>query len=465
MESSRNALISCGSETRLDDFNKLNSFKLNNCYHPGMSNIGQWLKSLRLHKYLWLFSNVSYEHMMDMTEEYLENLGVTKGARHKLVLCIQKLSERSKLLSQIEKELIEGSRSLKNGLDELTHIVMTPMKPMNSVPKEEDIAMHFIKVLDCAFQVLLSLKYLTQQDEEAVNVFLWIIDKSLHNDAFLQQVNHLKEYKFKLSKVKMTFAPKSHFNKNQTSLGCNNKMRWNPNVKTHKTGNNQSINSSNSNISSSSDNPCKNHRKGSMQGFQIHTSYNCKNSKSSSYPNFSTTNQHQISSNQRSSSRDKLHLLIQQQQQQQQQSQQQVQTQQQQMQSKKQVMSTMNPNAAPYHRHSLNNLMPQPQALLMQHHHASQNNGSMGSLSSVSSSSNPGDITTITNSTYASSLVGNNNNNSQINNNLLIIGDHNHLSLKPDITSSSDGGIAGSIGDINSRLESLCLQMTEQAIN
>lgn len=92
---------------------------------------------------------MSYEQMLDITEEYLENLGVTKGARHKLVLCIQKLGERCQTLQQIEKELIDGSRTLKMALDELTQMVMTPMKALNTVPKDDDVAMYFIRVLDC----------------------------------------------------------------------------------------------------------------------------------------------------------------------------------------------------------------------------------------------------------------------------------------------------------------------------
>lgn len=149
MESSRNALVSSGSETRLDDYNKMGQLRFNNnTHHMGMSHIGVWLKSLRLHKYFWLFSNMSYEQMMDMTEEYLETLGVTKGARHKLVLCIQKLVERIPLLKQIEKELQEGTRPIKSGLDELTNIVLTPMKPINSVPNEEDVASHVMRVFD-----------------------------------------------------------------------------------------------------------------------------------------------------------------------------------------------------------------------------------------------------------------------------------------------------------------------------
>lgn len=147
MESSRNALMSSGSETRLD---KLAQLRFNNNSHQlGMGNIAVWLKSLRLHKYLWLFTNMTYEQMLEITEEYLENLGVTKGARHKLVICIQKLSERVMQLKQVEKELIDGTRPLKAGLDEMMNIVLTPMKPINSVPCEEDVAAHLMKSIDC----------------------------------------------------------------------------------------------------------------------------------------------------------------------------------------------------------------------------------------------------------------------------------------------------------------------------
>lgn len=113
-----------------------------------MANIAVWLKSLRLHKYLWLFTNVTYQQMMEMTEEHLENLGVTKGARHKLVLCIQKLADRVSLLKQLNKELTDGTRPLKIALDELTNIVMTPMKDINSVPLENDVATHIMVLLD-----------------------------------------------------------------------------------------------------------------------------------------------------------------------------------------------------------------------------------------------------------------------------------------------------------------------------
>lgn len=68
----------------------------------------------------------------------------------------------------------------------------------------------------------MGLKYLSQQDEEAVNVFFWVVEKALHNEAFIQQLNHLKEFRFKLSKIKMSFGPKLHYKPGQMAA---NKIR------------------------------------------------------------------------------------------------------------------------------------------------------------------------------------------------------------------------------------------------
>lgn len=65
-----NASSSSGSETRLDDL-KFNHI----CDHAGMSTVAHWLKSMRLHKYIWLFSNISYDQMMAINEDYLQRLG------------------------------------------------------------------------------------------------------------------------------------------------------------------------------------------------------------------------------------------------------------------------------------------------------------------------------------------------------------------------------------------------------
>ncbi|KAM8953404.1 protein Smaug homolog 2 isoform 2-T2 [Pelodytes ibericus] len=93
----------------------------------GMKDVPTWLKSLRLHKYASLFSQMSYEEMMTLTEHHLESQNVTKGARHKIALSIQKLRERQSVLRSLEKDILEGG-NVRNALQELQQIIITPIK-------------------------------------------------------------------------------------------------------------------------------------------------------------------------------------------------------------------------------------------------------------------------------------------------------------------------------------------------
>jgi PHAT len=53
---------------------------------------------------------------------------------------------------------------------------------------------------------------------------MWLIDKALHHEAFMQQTAHLKELKYKMQRVKMSFSHnKMHFNRDKG--GNNGKMR------------------------------------------------------------------------------------------------------------------------------------------------------------------------------------------------------------------------------------------------
>uniref|UniRef100_A0A1Q3EVP2 Protein Smaug n=1 Tax=Culex tarsalis TaxID=7177 RepID=A0A1Q3EVP2_CULTA len=212
MESPRSSLTSSGSETRLDDFKQHHHMMkmYGTAPNVGMASIAHWLKSLRLHKYVWLFSNLTYEQMMEMTEEYLASLGVTKGARHKLVLCIQKLRERYVTMVRLEKELLAagsvGSKAQLGAVfEELTNIVLTPMKPVGSDPKE-DIGTQFLKLLDLIASILLVRSAVSPQDEEFLNVYVWLLERAMHNEAFAGHVMQLKEYKYKANKVKMQFG-------------------------------------------------------------------------------------------------------------------------------------------------------------------------------------------------------------------------------------------------------------------
>uniref|UniRef100_A0A3B3UY19 Sterile alpha motif domain containing 4B n=1 Tax=Poecilia latipinna TaxID=48699 RepID=A0A3B3UY19_9TELE len=91
------------------------------------ADVPAWLKSLRLHKYASLFSQMTYEEMMILTEQHLESQNVTKGARHKIALSIQKLRDRQSILKSLEKDILEGG-NLRNALQELQQIIITPIK-------------------------------------------------------------------------------------------------------------------------------------------------------------------------------------------------------------------------------------------------------------------------------------------------------------------------------------------------
>ncbi len=139
--------LNCGAfdTSNLDDHPKPVFQSPQQHHHVGMSNIAQWLKSLRLHKYLFLFAHKTYEQMLEITEENL--ITVTKGARCKLVNCIQKLKERYGVLCQVETDLLCGQISMAKALEELNNIVQTPMKPIEPFNKQ-DVASQFLKVLD-----------------------------------------------------------------------------------------------------------------------------------------------------------------------------------------------------------------------------------------------------------------------------------------------------------------------------
>ncbi|XP_071546337.1 protein Smaug homolog 2-like isoform X3 [Panulirus ornatus] len=109
--------------------------------HPGMRDVGVWLKSLRLHKYSPLLCSLSYEELLALDEATLESQGVTKGARHKIVLSINKLKERHKQLVQIEKEVMNGG-NLLSCLNELKSIILTPFPPYSPPSESTQSSQH-----------------------------------------------------------------------------------------------------------------------------------------------------------------------------------------------------------------------------------------------------------------------------------------------------------------------------------
>ena len=170
----------------------------------------------------------------------------------------------------------------------------------------------------------------------------------------------------------------------------------------------------------SSDNQPKIHRKSSVPYYNM-PSYNIQNqtgaNKSSSCTNLGSNQASNLSNFQRSASREKLNQFSLMQQQHHQQFNQQMTTQGQQ-----------NTHTPPYHRHSLNNLMPFNNA---QQQFNNRRNSSCGSDRIGHAMMSP-------------------------------LGSNDKNLSDSGLSSSSN---APSASDINSRLESLCRQMTEQAIN
>jgi hypothetical protein len=75
------------------------------------------------------------------------------------------------------------------------------------------------------FQIVLSIKFHPSLDEDSLNAFMWLVDKALHHDAFQSQTAHLKEVKFRVQRVKMSFGghkQAAHFAVNKST---NPKMR------------------------------------------------------------------------------------------------------------------------------------------------------------------------------------------------------------------------------------------------
>ncbi|ODN02877.1 Protein Smaug 1 [Orchesella cincta] len=101
------------------------------------SEVPTWLKSLRLHKYAFLFAHLTFEEMLTLSEEGLEQQGVTKGARHKIVLSIGKLRERVSQLKQLSDQMTRDKDSLRTALTELKWMLTTPIKPPFATESED----------------------------------------------------------------------------------------------------------------------------------------------------------------------------------------------------------------------------------------------------------------------------------------------------------------------------------------
>jgi hypothetical protein len=67
--------------------------------------------------------------MTTLTDDVLEKQGVTKGARHKIIVSLNKLLDRPKLLKRMHDEMTGDKDSVRNALTEIKWMLTTPIKP------------------------------------------------------------------------------------------------------------------------------------------------------------------------------------------------------------------------------------------------------------------------------------------------------------------------------------------------
>uniref|UniRef100_A0A8C5Q929 Protein Smaug homolog 1 n=1 Tax=Leptobrachium leishanense TaxID=445787 RepID=A0A8C5Q929_9ANUR len=221
----------------------------------GMKDVPAWLKSLRLHKYAALFSQMTYDEMMSLNECQLEAQNVTKGARHKIVISIQKLKERHNLLKSLERDILDGG-NLRGPLQELHQMILTPIKTysfQSSTPEdhnresdsqsagteipgseskeaasggiqqhhhlgncegetgavplsEGDLPGQFTRVMGKVCTQLL----VSRPDEENISSYLQLIDKCLIHESFTEtQKKRLLSWKQQVQKLFRSFPRKS----------------------------------------------------------------------------------------------------------------------------------------------------------------------------------------------------------------------------------------------------------------
>ncbi|XP_012278862.1 protein Smaug homolog 1 [Orussus abietinus] len=226
--SPQSSCASSGSEGRLDEAST-------RTLASGMRDVASWLKTLRLHKYSYLFATLSYEEMLELTEDQLAEQGVTKGARHKLALSITKLQQRYSTLLNLEKDLLQPTRDgnqsasfsqgpalLVNTLDELKTILATPLKPSQE-GDPQDIPAQFTKVLG----KLCSRLALETVDDGVLCACINILEKILQHDCFTpNQKEKVQQWRSRLGNPRPT--PKWQHNYSYNNRRYCNPQQHNP---------------------------------------------------------------------------------------------------------------------------------------------------------------------------------------------------------------------------------------------
>ncbi|KAL7677309.1 hypothetical protein ACOME3_003545 [Neoechinorhynchus agilis] len=161
----------------------------------GMRDVPKWLKFLRLHKYNALFASMSYEEMLNLDESYLEQRGVTKGARDKIIQNIERIKQRPNLLKAIIQVLEVDDSQWYDAINNLFLISVTPIPSYLKTQEDQQVPNLFVRAISAALDALrrhstksdASLANLSRDRSQMVNV----VDRFLRHEAFSNENKEL----------------------------------------------------------------------------------------------------------------------------------------------------------------------------------------------------------------------------------------------------------------------------------
>ncbi|OTF80055.1 hypothetical protein BLA29_004667, partial [Euroglyphus maynei] len=169
----------------------LGNKRLNNNSHT--NEIPLSLEVLRLHKYASIFAYMSYDDMMNMTEQDLEQRNITKGARQKLFLSIQKLRARSAVLLASERELFIHHHWESISLTIITKILFqiraflsTPIRPVTSNDDGDDnngsMSVDVNNNNNQSIQTSVANQILTENNNDLTSIIVRLIGHGMYDE-------------------------------------------------------------------------------------------------------------------------------------------------------------------------------------------------------------------------------------------------------------------------------------------
>ncbi|CAM4872412.1 unnamed protein product [Rotaria socialis] len=163
--------------------------------NSGMRDVPKWLKTLRLHKYAFFFSQMTYDQMMNLTFDQLKEGKITDGACTKILLNIKKLKERPSLLQQCIIDIDNGQIDIKTVLQILNEFMLTPIhvkqtEKNNDDTDDEDLPKLIMQVLEKVYQQLTCSNSSTNILSEMCNNLVGLFDRCYKHEAFSPDQRH-----------------------------------------------------------------------------------------------------------------------------------------------------------------------------------------------------------------------------------------------------------------------------------